>query len=108
GDMLAQGKVELQDVIRDAEERVLGNEEAVIEEVLGHIRKLGKLNQQREALQAKIDAGGADAGLKKVQANLDKVKGEMQDVLAEIGINKKQIDYIARRLKWLIRRADKA
>ncbi len=116
GDKLKAGKVRLRDVVKDTssvndddEALVNPTDDARVTRVLRSLEQLSKLNKEAGKYGGLVsDKNSSERVQKNNLAKLDKTRVDMQTLLEQVGINKKQIDRIVMRLKSLIRRVDKA
>ncbi len=108
GEQLRAEQISVSDVVRDVED--FGHdEEKATEAVLLLIDQLSKMNKKREQQLARRNQKGVTARRRRtIDEGLDKGRGDMQTVLCNIRLNKKQVDYVVARLKSLIHRAEKA
>src|SRR5690606_37930331 len=103
-----EGKVRLKDVVKDADEDDDRTTEERATAIVKMIDRLGKLNQDNDRLVEQLqDKSLSDRSRKRLEGSLEKNREEMQTLLDDVRISKKQIDRIVMRLKSLIRRVDK-
>ncbi|MEK7383467.1 MAG: RNA polymerase sigma factor RpoD [Elusimicrobiota bacterium] len=110
GERLATDKVRLRDIVKDYDDEGDGTvDDSRKERFLKQIEALARLAKENEKLTTQVD--GKPVNVKqtsKSQTALEKNRGDMQQVLEEMRLSKKQIDRIVLRLKSLIRRVEKA
>src|SRR5919197_6581645 len=111
GDRLRKGKMRVREVIRDApdEDDETFDEQGRADQVVKLIDKIRRLDRDNEKLREQLDSK-----TKKLSANKQKelreeaLRNEQQlaETLAEIKLNKRQIERIIENLKKLIERVD--
>jgi RNA polymerase primary sigma factor len=103
GDMVECGSVRIKDVVRDIdEEESLAAHEKRREEFLAlveKVRRLDKRNMQTYEKLSKRDNGIKAADRKKLRENLNKNRRKVSGMLADLKLEKRQVDQIANTIK---------
>jgi RNA polymerase primary sigma factor len=109
GDKLREGMLQLTDILEDFEGHIGEDSEEDIERVLKHIDNLGTLHDKVEKLDVKLAGGDATPRtIKKWEENIVEIRAEIQNELAGLRLNKRNIERIMAILKSMINQADKA
>jgi RNA polymerase primary sigma factor len=110
GDKLRRGKLRVKEVVKDAdEEDAEFDEQWHIERVCKVIEKVRRLHKDQEKVAEKLLVKTIGDGVKKkVKEQIDGFKNEILDALAEMRLNKRQIDRIVLKLKELVVRIEQA
>ena len=110
GDKLRQAKIRVREVVRDAdEEDAEFDEQWHIERVCKVIDKVHRLYREQQKANEKVLAKTLpEAQRKRVRQQIEKFKFEILDVLAEMRLNKRQVDRIVSRLKEFVSRIEQA
>jgi RNA polymerase primary sigma factor len=110
GDKLRKQKIRVKEVVKDAdEEDAEFDEQWHIERVCKVIDKVRRLWKDQEKIAEKL-AGKAvsDTSKKRYKNQISAFKQEILDALAEMRLNKKQIDKIVLKLKEFVERIEQA
>ncbi|MBJ80917.1 MAG: RNA polymerase sigma factor RpoD [Myxococcales bacterium] len=109
-DKMVEGKVYLQDIVRDYEdEPAEAITDAKIEKFITQIKNLEALNKESHKLEEQQKAKGlTEKKRSNLETKLEGVRLNMQQVLEDMRLSKIQFDTIILRLKSFIRRANKA
>jgi RNA polymerase primary sigma factor len=84
-------------------------EERKVEQVLGHIEKIQKLEREVSRLKEALEQKKlSDAKRRDLREEIRQLEAQMVEHLEAIQLNKKQIDRIVQKLKGLIRRVEEA
>jgi len=110
GDKLRKQKIRVKEVVKDAdEEDAEFDEQWHIERVCKVIDKVRRLWKEQEKVAEKLNAKAvAEPTKKKYKKQIADYKQEILDTLAEMRLNKKQIDKIVLKLKELVERIEQA
>ncbi len=110
GDKLRKQKIRVKEVVKDAdEEDAEFDEQWHIERVCKVIDKVRRLWKEQEKVAEKLNAKAvAEPTKKKYKKQIADFKQEILDALAEMRLNKKQIDKIVLKLKELVERIEQA
>jgi RNA polymerase primary sigma factor len=110
GDKLRKQKIRVKEVVKDAdEEDAEFDEQWHIERVCKVIDKVRRLWKEQEKVAEKLDAKAvAEPTRKRYKNQISEYKQEILDALAEMRLNKKQIDKIVLKLKELVERIEQA
>jgi len=110
GDKLRSGQIRVRDVVKDAdEEDAEFDEQFHINRVCGVIEKVRKLSHDRAELEEKTaKAPASDAQRRRVDKQIEQLKWQVLEALAELRLNKRVIDRIVFKLKQLVSRIDLA
>jgi RNA polymerase primary sigma factor len=110
GDKLRKQKIRVKEVVKDAdEEDAEFDEQWHIERVCKVIDKVRRLWKEQEKVAEKLDAKAvSEPTKKKYKKQISDFKQEILDALAEMRLNKKQIDKIVLKLKELVERIEQA
>ena len=109
GDKLREGMLQLTDILEDFEGHIGEDSEEDIERVLKLIDNLGTLHSKVEKLDAKLAGGDATPRtIKKWEESIVEIRAEIQNELAGLRLNKRNIERIMAILKSMINQADKA
>ncbi|HXJ21392.1 MAG TPA: RNA polymerase sigma factor RpoD [Polyangia bacterium] len=110
GDKLRKQKIRVKEVVKDAdEEDAEFDEQWHIERVCKVIDKVRRLWKEQEKVAEKLDAKAvSEPTRKKYKKQIADFKQEILDALAEMRLNKKQIDKIVLKLKELVERIEQA
>jgi RNA polymerase primary sigma factor len=111
GDKLRKGKIRVKEVVKDAdEEDVEFDEQWHIERVCRVIEKVRRLHKDQEKVAERLDPAHnpSEALKKRVRKQIDGFKQEILEALAEMRLNKKQIDRIVLKLKEFVSRIEQA
>jgi RNA polymerase primary sigma factor len=113
GDKLRQGKIRVKEVVKDADdEDAEFDEQWHIDRVCKVIETVRELFKDQakitEKLTAKGGKDGSDAHRKRCRKQIEDVKLQILDALAEMRLAKKQIDRIVLRLKEFVSRIEMA
>src|SRR2546421_4337632 len=111
GDRLRKGKMRVREVIRDApdEDDETFDEQGRAEQVVKLTDKIRRLDRENEKLRETMDSKTKKLSgqkLKEVKDEIDRNEQELAETLAEIKLNKRQIERIIENLKKLIERVD--
>ncbi|MFL5249551.1 MAG: RNA polymerase sigma factor RpoD [Myxococcales bacterium] len=111
GERLRKGKMRVREVIRDApdEDDETFDEVGRAEQVVKLTDKIRRLDHQNEKLREQLDSKTKKPSgqkLKEVKDEIDRNEQELAETLAEIKLNKRQIERIIENLKKLIERVD--
>ena len=111
GERLRKGKMRVREVIRDApdEDDETFDEQGRADLVVRLIDKIRKLDHENEKLHEQLDARVrklSDAKKKELRDEVQQNEQQMAEHLAEIKLNKRQIERIIENLKKLIERID--
>src|SRR3954451_10675156 len=111
GERLRKGKMRVREVIRDApdEDDETFDEQGRAEQVVKLTDKIRRLDHQNEKLREQLDSKTKKPSgqkLKEVKDEIDRNEQELAETLAEIKLNKRQIERIIENLKKLIERVD--
>src|SRR5256885_5596392 len=111
GDRLRKGKMRVREVIRDApdEDDETFDEQGRAEQVVKLTDKIRRLDRDNEKLRETMDSKTKKLSgqkLKEVKDEIDRNEQELAETLAEIKLNKRQIERIIENLKNLIERVD--
>jgi RNA polymerase primary sigma factor len=108
GDKLKKHKIRVKDVIRDAEDDDQNfDEEEADRRLIRLIEKVRRLDRKHhELLDEKASRRPGDA--RRRDAEISATRHELVRTLEEMRLNKKTIDRIVAKLKWLIQRVEKA
>jgi len=111
GDRLRKGKMRVREVIRDApdEDDETFDEQGRAEQVVKLTDKIRRLDRDNEKLRETMDSKTKKLSgqkLKEVKDEIDRNEQELAETLAEIKLNKRQIERIIENLKKLIERVD--
>src|SRR3954464_1762007 len=111
GERLRKGKMRVREVIRDApdEDDETFDEVGRAEQVVKLTDKIRRLDHQNEKLREQLDSKTkkpTGQKLKEVKDEIDRNEQELAETLAEIKLNKRQIERIIENLKKLIERVD--
>src|SRR5256885_797566 len=111
GERLRKGKMRVREVIRDApdEDDETFDEAGRAEQVVKLTDKIRRLDHQNEKLHEMMDSKTKKLSglkLKEVKDEIDRNDQELAETLAEIKLNKRQIERIIENLKKLIERVD--
>ncbi len=108
GDKLKKHKIRVKDVIRDAEDDDQNfDEEEADRRIIRLIDKVKRLDKRHHELLDERRAG-ADSKKKALDAELHSTRQELVKTLEEMRLNKKTIDKIVTKLKWLIQKVERA
>jgi RNA polymerase primary sigma factor len=109
GEKLRKQKIRVKDVVKDAdEEDEEFDEQFHVERVCKVIDKVSRLWREQEKLAEKLDTKSSEATQKKHRAHIEKVKGEILDLLLRLRLHKKQVDAIVVTLKEFVERIAQA
>jgi RNA polymerase primary sigma factor len=110
GDKLRKQKIRVKEVVKDAdEEDAEFDEQWHIDRVCKVIDKVRRLWKEQEKVAEKLLAKAvAEPTRKKYKKQISDFKQEILDALAEMRLNKKQIDKIVIKLKELVERIEQA
>ncbi|HVV50377.1 MAG TPA: RNA polymerase sigma factor RpoD [Polyangia bacterium] len=110
GDKLRKQKIRVKEVVKDAdEEDAEFDEQWHIERVCKVIDKVRRLWKEQEKVAEKLGAKAvSEPTRKKYKKQIADFKQEILDALAEMRLNKKQIDKIVLKLKELVERIEQA
>jgi RNA polymerase primary sigma factor len=110
GEKLRKQKIRVKEVVKDAdEEDAEFDEQWHIERVCKVIDKVRRLWKEQEKVAEKLDAKAvSEPTRKKYKKQIADFKQEILDALAEMRLNKKQIDKIVLKLKELVERIEQA
>jgi RNA polymerase primary sigma factor len=110
GDKLRKQKIRVKEVVKDAdEEDAEFDEQWHIERVCKVIDKVRRLWKEQEKVAEKLTAKAvSEPTRKKYKKQIADYKQEILDALAEMRLNKKQIDKIVLKLKELVERIEQA
>ncbi len=110
GDKLRKQKIRVKEVVKDAdEEDAEFDEQWHIERVCKVIDKVRRLWKEQEKIVEKLNAKAvSEPTKKKYKKQIADYKQEILDTLAEMRLNKKQIDKIVLKLKELVERIEQA
>ncbi|MFL5311373.1 MAG: RNA polymerase sigma factor region1.1 domain-containing protein, partial [Myxococcales bacterium] len=111
GDRLRKGKMRVREVIRDApdEDDETFDEQGRADQVVKLIDKIRRLDRDNERLHEQIDSKTKKLSAnkhKEVREEIDRNEQQLAETLAEIKLNKRQIERIIENLKKLIERVD--
>src|SRR4029077_12395419 len=110
GDKLRKKKIRVKGVVKDAdEEDAEFDEQWHIERVCKVIDKVRRLWKDQEKIAEKLEVKGVSEPTKKrYKTQINGLKQEILDALAEMRLNKKQIDKIVLKLKEFVERIEQA
>jgi RNA polymerase primary sigma factor len=111
GDRLRKGKMRVREVIRDApdEDDETFDEQGRADQVVKLIDKIRRLDRDNEKLHEQLDSKTKKLSAnkhKEVREEIDRNEQQLAETLAEIKLNKRQIERIIENLKKLIERVD--
>ncbi|TMB06239.1 MAG: RNA polymerase sigma factor RpoD [Deltaproteobacteria bacterium] len=111
GDRLRKGKMRVREVIRDApdEDDETFDEQGRADQVVKLIDKIRRLDRDNERLHEQLDSKTKRLSAnkhKEVREEIDRNEQQLAETLAEIKLNKRQIERIIENLKKLIERVD--
>ena len=111
GDRLRKGKMRVREVIRDApdEDDETFDEQGRADQVVKLIDKIRRLDRDNERLHEQLDSKTKRLSVnkhKEVREEIDRNEQQLAETLAEIKLNKRQIERIIENLKKLIERVD--
>jgi RNA polymerase primary sigma factor len=111
GDRLRKGKMRVREVIRDApdEDDETFDEQGRADQVVKLIDKIRRLDRDNEKLHEQLDSKTKKPSPnkhKEVREEIDRNEQQLAETLAEIKLNKRQIERIIENLKKLIERVD--
>ena len=111
GDRLRKGKMRVREVIRDApdEDDETFDEQGRTDQVVKLIDKIRRLDRDNERLHEQLDSKTKRLSAnkhKEVREEIDRNEQQLAETLAEIKLNKRQIERIIENLKKLIERVD--
>jgi RNA polymerase primary sigma factor len=111
GDRLRKGKMRVREVIRDApdEDDETFDEQGRADQVVKLIDKIRRLDRDNEKLHEQLDSKTKKLSTgkhKEVREEMDRNEQQLAETLAEIKLNKRQIERIIENLKKLIERVD--
>jgi len=111
GDRLRKGKMRVREVIRDApdEDDETFDEQGRADQVVKLIDKIRRLDRDNEKLHEQLDSKTKKVSAnkhKEVREEIDRNEQQLAETLAEIKLNKRQIERIIENLKKLIERVD--
>src|SRR5262245_56715535 len=110
GDKLRKQKIRVKEVVKDAdEEDAEFDEQWHIERVCKVIDKVRRLWKEQEKFAEKLAQKGiSETSKKRYRNQINSFKQEILDALAEMRLNKKQIDKIVLKLKEFVERIEQA
>jgi len=110
GDKLKSAQIRVRDVVKDAdEEDAEFDEQWHINRVCGVIEKVRKLSVERAEIEEKAaKAAASDAQRRRVDKQIEQLKWQVLEALAELRLAKRVIDRIVFKLKQLVSRIDLA
>ncbi|HKC61733.1 MAG TPA: RNA polymerase sigma factor RpoD [Myxococcales bacterium] len=111
GDRLRKGKMRVREVIRDApdEDDETFDEQGRTDQVVKLIDKIRRLDRDNEKLREQMDSKTRKLSVgkhKEVREEIERNEQQLAETLAEIKLNKRQIERIIENLKKLIERVD--
>src|SRR5438067_10397997 len=111
GERLRKGKMRVREVIRDApdEDDETFDEQGRADQVVKLIDKIRRLDRDNEKLHEQLDSKTKKLSAnkhKEVREEIDRNEQQLAETLAEIKLNKRQIERIIENLKKLIERVD--
>ncbi|HYV65009.1 MAG TPA: sigma-70 family RNA polymerase sigma factor, partial [Myxococcales bacterium] len=111
GDRLRKGKMRVREVIRDApdEDDETFDEQGRADQVVKLIDKIRRLDRDNEKLREQMDSKTRKLSTgkhKEVREEIERNEQQLAETLAEIKLNKRQIERIIENLKKLIERVD--
>ncbi len=111
GDRLRKGKMRVREVIRDApdEDDETFDEQGRADQVVKLIDKIRRLDRDNEKLHEQLDSKTRKLSAnkhKEVREEIERNEQQLAETLAEIKLNKRQIERIIENLKKLIERVD--
>jgi RNA polymerase primary sigma factor len=111
GDRLRKGKMRVREVIRDApdEDDETFDEQGRADQVVKLIDKIRRLDRDNEKLREQLDSKTRKLSTgkhKEVREEIERNEQQLAETLAEIKLNKRQIERIIENLKKLIERVD--
>src|SRR6267143_2228240 len=111
GDRLRKGKMRVREVIRDApdEDDETFDEQGRADQVVKLIDKIRRLDRDNEKLREQLDSKTRKLSAnkhKEVREEIERNEQQLAETLAEIKLNKRQIERIIENLKKLIERVD--
>src|SRR5438874_6067197 len=111
GDRLRKGKMRVREVIRDApdEDDETFDEQGRADQDVKLIDKIRRLDRDNEKLHEQLDSKTKKLSAnkhKEVREEIDRNEQQLAETLAEIKLNKRQIERIIENLKKLIERVD--
>jgi RNA polymerase primary sigma factor len=111
GDRLRKGKMRVREVIRDApdEDDETFDEQGRADQVVKLIDKIRRLDRDNEKLREQMDSKTRRLSTgkhKEVREEIERNEQQLAETLAEIKLNKRQIERIIENLKKLIERVD--
>ncbi len=108
GDKLRKHKLRVKDIIRDAEDddQNFDEEEADrrIIRLIDKVKRLDKKRQDSLTALGKVDKGKTEV----LEGEVENTRKELVKTLEEMRLNKKTIERIVGRLKWLIQKVERA
>src|SRR2546425_6435859 len=111
GERLRKGKMRVREVIRDApdEDDETFDEQGRADQVVKLIDKIRRLDRDNEKLREQMDSKTRKVSVgkhKEVREEIERNEQQLAETLAEIKLNKRQIERIIENLKKLIERVD--
>jgi RNA polymerase primary sigma factor len=111
GDRLRKGKMRVREVIRDApdEDDETFDEQGRADQVVKLIDKIRRLDRDNEKLREQMESKTRKLSVgkhKEVREEIERNEQQLAETLAEIKLNKRQIERIIENLKKLIERVD--
>jgi RNA polymerase primary sigma factor len=109
GDKLRKHKIRVKDIIRDAEDDDQNfDEEEADRRIIRLIDKVKRLDKKHQDLLAAREQEAPDAKRKECEAEIEATRVELVRTLEEMRLNKKTIDRIVGKLKWVIQKVERA
>ncbi len=108
GEGLRKGKLRVKDVVRDLDKEDDVDFEEVKARVLKLFDKVRRIDNSMIKVQDDLDDGGEASEQKQARTQLARHQDERVDLLRALGLTKKQIDRVVRRIKSFIRRVERA
>jgi RNA polymerase primary sigma factor len=108
GESLRKGKLRVKDVVRDLDKEDDVDFEEVKVRVLKLFDKVRRVDNSMIKVQGELNSGGEVSEQKQAQTQLARHRDERVDLLRALGLTKKQIDRVVRRIKSYIRRVERA
>jgi RNA polymerase primary sigma factor len=112
GQRLKAGKVRIREVVKEVdEEHETFDEVAVTEKVHRIMGKIAKLDKENDTLREELLSKGKKLPKQRrqeIQAELEKNRNQMAELLEEMQPNKRQIQKIVQKLKSLIKKVERA